>query len=55
MIGANVFRRILIEEYLMKEFFKMDKAKNAGGDLGESEEMNTKKTVDVFNCNICRL
>lgn len=47
MIGANVAKNIDREGF-MKGFFKMDNAKNAGGILGESMEMNTKKAVDVF-------
>ena len=47
MIGANVAKNIDREGF-MKGFFKMDNAKNAGGILGDSLEMNTKKAVDVF-------
>ena len=47
MIGANVAKNIDREGF-MKGFFKMDNVKNAGGILGESMEMNTKKAVDVF-------
>ena len=47
MIGANVAKNIDREGF-MKGFFKMDNVKDAGGVLGESLEMNTKKAVDVF-------
>ena len=47
MIGANVAKNIDREGF-MKGFFKMDNVENAGGILGESFEMNTKKAVDVF-------
>ena len=47
MIGANVAKNIDREGF-MKGFFKMKNVEDAGGVLGESFEMYTKKAVDVF-------